>query len=134
MKKKEWVQSVLTKWEEIGNQLSELVVVCDNAPCHRGLEELFSESSASLLRLAPYSPQLNPIEIIWDKVKTYVKLNLDTPVVARPNVEEQRLQYLESVVDEAQSTISDGDRSRAIQHSSTFHQQALDMDDMPVGL
>lgn len=128
-----WMQTVFTRWEEMGNELSELVVVCDNAPCHSKLEEVFLLSPATLLRLGPYSPQLNPIENIWSKVKSVVKSQMEVPTVARPNMGEQRLQYLEDLVEAAKGTISVGDCTRSILHSTSFHQIALSLEDMPVG-
>lgn len=129
----EWISSVLTQWEAMGNQLSELVVVCDNAPCHSKFEEIFLHSPATLLRLGPYSPQLNPIENIWSKIKSFVKSQMEVPNVNPPNMGEQRLQYLETLVEQAKGTISVGDCTRAVMHSTTFHQMALNLEDMPVG-
>lgn len=129
----EWMLTVFAQWEAMGNTLSELVVVCDNAPCHSRLELIFDDCPATLLRLAPYSPQLNPIETIWSKVKTYVKGQMEVPRVTPPNVGDQRLQYLEDLVERAKETITVGDCSRAILHSTTFHEIALSMEDMPVG-
>lgn len=129
----EWMRTVLAKWEELGNELSELVVVCDNAPCHSKFEDVFVDSPAVLLRLGPYSPQLNPIEAIWSKVKSVVKSQMEIPNVNPPNIGEQKLQYLEGLVDNAIQAISLGDCTRAIIHSSTFQQVALDLQDLPVG-
>ena len=46
---------------------------------------------------------------------------------------EQRLVYLESVIDEAKNSITGGDCARAAQHSTVFHGKALAMEDMPAG-
>ena len=75
----------------MGNQLVDLVIIADNAPCHRSLENMLTNTPAKLLRWAPYSPMLNPIESIWSKVKTYVKGHLGIPEVTPPGVVEQRL-------------------------------------------
>ena len=56
-----------------------VVIVIDNAPCHSRIEEILAEeelSRNSILRLAPYSPMLNPIEHIWSLIKASVKSNL----------------------------------------------------------
>jgi len=45
-------------FKDMGNHLQDLMVVCNNATCH-------SDEDADLLRLAPYSPMLDPIETIW---------------------------------------------------------------------
>lgn len=92
------MQTVFTQWQEMGNTLEELVVVCDNAPCHSRLEEAFLDTPAELLRLALYSPQLNPIETIWSKIKSYVKGQMEIPNVSPLNMGEQRLVYLENLI------------------------------------
>lgn len=128
-----WIRQVMDIWQNQGNQLEDLVIVCDNAPCHSHLEEAINETNATLLRLAPYSPMLNPIENIWSKIKSFVKANLRVPVVGRPGVIEQRLQYLEGIIDEAKQTIVGGDCARAAQHSTIHHATALAQENMAVG-
>ena len=66
------------------------VIVCDNASCHSGLEQIFTGKefrAATLLRLGPYSPALNPVEGkhsrvfllivcfigVWSILKSYIK-------------------------------------------------------------
>ncbi|KAJ3649388.1 hypothetical protein Zmor_021135 [Zophobas morio] len=87
----EWVRRLLEEWQAMGNEIADLVLVSDNAPCHSSLEEAVNGTGATLLRLGPYSPMLNPIENIWSKIKTYAKTHLRVPVVAPPGVVEQRL-------------------------------------------
>ncbi|OWY94361.1 Transposase [Phytophthora megakarya] len=60
-----------------------VVVVTDNAPAHSQVESLvikllvtdgiLNGSRLVLLRLAPYTPMLNPIEGCWNVLKTYIK-------------------------------------------------------------
>jgi transposase len=47
------------------------VVVMDNLPCHkvRGVEEAITAAGGRLLYLPPYSPDLNPIENAYSKLK-----------------------------------------------------------------
>ncbi|XP_036343375.1 uncharacterized protein LOC118752589, partial [Rhagoletis pomonella] len=72
----EWVRGLFEKWTSMGNVLSDLVLVCDNTPCHAGLEQVVgSNGSPILLRLGPYSPMLNPIENVWAK-KQYTALEI----------------------------------------------------------
>ena len=57
-----------------------VIVVIDNAPCHHGMEQVFEEEGYrkhQLIRLAPYSPILNPIEHVWSWLKSYVKRELN---------------------------------------------------------
>ncbi|POM74901.1 Hypothetical protein PHPALM_8064 [Phytophthora palmivora] len=53
-----------------------MVLVLDNAPCHCRAEQGFEETEfldATLLRLGPYSPMLNPIKNVFSTFKTAVK-------------------------------------------------------------
>lgn len=51
------------------------VVVMDNLSTHKteAIGELFTRYRTRLLYLPPYSPDLNPIENMWAKVKTKIR-------------------------------------------------------------
>jgi transposase len=51
------------------------VVVMDNLPGHKlpGVRERIEAAGATLLYLPPYSPDFNPIEMIWSKVKRLMR-------------------------------------------------------------
>jgi transposase len=51
------------------------VVVLDNLPAHKSpqVEQLVADAGCRLLRLPPYSPDLNPIEMAISKVKTFLR-------------------------------------------------------------
>lgn len=51
------------------------VVVLDNLPVHKvaGLEEVAQKYGARLLYLPPYSPDFNPIELAFSKLKTWLR-------------------------------------------------------------
>ena len=51
------------------------VVVLDNLPAHKvaGLAELVEACSARLLYLPPYSPDFNPLELAFGKLKTWLR-------------------------------------------------------------
>ena len=51
------------------------VVVLDNLSSHTGakVEEAIAGRKAKLLFLPPYSPDLNPIEKMWSKVKQFLR-------------------------------------------------------------
>jgi hypothetical protein len=117
----------------MGNEVADLVIVCDNAPRHARFEGVINNTEASLLRLGPYSPMLNPIENIWSKIKTYAKTHLRVPQVRGIGVVEQRLLYLEQIIDLAKDTIVGGDCARAAQHTTIFLAASLAMQDMQVG-
>ena len=51
------------------------VVVMDNLPAHKRphVKELVESAGAAVLYLPPYSPDFNPIEMIWSKVKRLLR-------------------------------------------------------------
>jgi transposase len=51
------------------------IVLMDNLSSHKvaGVEEAIESAGASLWWLPPYSPDLNPIEKLWSKVKAWLK-------------------------------------------------------------
>ena len=51
------------------------VVVMDNLSAHKIklVRELIESRGARLIYLPPYSPDLNPIEKCWSKIKTYLR-------------------------------------------------------------
>lgn len=51
------------------------VVVMDNLSAHKikMVRELIESKGARLIYLPPYSPDLNPIEKCWSKIKTYLR-------------------------------------------------------------
>nr|CAI5834115.1 unnamed protein product [Callosobruchus analis] len=93
-----WITNLLQRWQDMGNEVGDLVIVCDNAPCHATFEGVINNTEATLLRLGPYSPMLNPIENIWSKIKAYVKTHLRVPQVRGIGIVEQRLLYLEEII------------------------------------
>ncbi len=52
------------------------VVVMDNLSAHKvdGVVEAIERAGARVLYLSPYSPDFNPIENLWSKLKQYVRL------------------------------------------------------------
>lgn len=51
------------------------VVIMDNVSFHQvsGVKEAIEKVGARLVYLPPYSPELNPIEPMWGKLKTYLR-------------------------------------------------------------
>jgi transposase len=51
------------------------VVVMDNLSAHKGpqIRRLIEAAGASVLYLPPYSPDFNPIEMIWSKIKRLLR-------------------------------------------------------------
>jgi transposase len=65
-----YVEKVLSPTLEQGD-----VVVMDNLPAHKvsGIREMIEGAGAKLIYLPPYSPDLNPIEKCWSKIKTALR-------------------------------------------------------------
>jgi transposase len=51
------------------------IVLMDNLPAHivEDVNELIESRGAKLIYLPPYSPEFNPIEHCWSKVKSYLR-------------------------------------------------------------
>lgn len=51
------------------------IVILDNAQAHQveGVRERIEGAGARVLYLPPYSPDLNPIEMAWSKVKQFLR-------------------------------------------------------------
>lgn len=51
------------------------VIVLDNLGAHRAsrVEEIANHCGARVIWLPPYSPDFSPIELMWSKVKTYLR-------------------------------------------------------------
>jgi transposase len=62
-----WVREVLGPTLQPGD-----IVLWDNLSVHKGagIEALITARGARLLPLSPYSPDFNPIEPCWSKIKT----------------------------------------------------------------
>jgi transposase len=65
-----WVREMLCPALQPGD-----IVLWDNLAAHKvaGVEELLAAHGARLLRLSPYSPDFNPIEPCWAKIKTWLR-------------------------------------------------------------
>jgi transposase len=65
-----YVEEVLTPSLSVGD-----LVVIDNLPAHKveGVRQLIEASGAALLYLPPYSPDLNPIELLFAKLKALLR-------------------------------------------------------------
>jgi transposase len=67
---KKYLENHLTKSLKAGD-----IVVMDNSKAHKvdGVKELIEAVGATVLFLPPYSPDLNPIEQMWSKIKAFLR-------------------------------------------------------------
>jgi len=128
-----WIADLLVTWRNRGKDIRNLVIVCDNAPCHSRIATSLNNTGAQLLRLGPYSPPLNPIETVWSSLKSGVRRKLRIPEVTGRNVGEQRLVYLEAIVESAIDELDNRICVRAYQHSTSFHGDVMELRDLRVG-
>lgn len=76
------------------------VVVLDNLQAHKasGVKQAIEAAGASLIYLPPYSPDFNPIENMWSKVKSHLR-----------RLAARTFETLGDAVDEALSLVTPGD-------------------------
>jgi len=65
-----YVEKILAPTLRVGE-----IVVLDNLSSHKvaGVKELIESAGAEVLYLPPYSPDFNPIELVFSKLKTLVR-------------------------------------------------------------
>ena len=100
----EWIQQLIAKCEE--KHIRNPTFVIDNAPAHSKVETVLeSHENVEILRLAPYSYLLNPIELLWSSFKSNVKREMRQEMpglltvqrTANASLSEQRIQALEAI-------------------------------------
>ena len=89
------------------------VVVLDNLPAHKvaGLAQLVEARGARLLYLPPYSPDFNPIELAFSKLKTWLR-----------TAQARTREALEGVIQMAAEWISEQDARNWFDHCG-YHVQ-----------
>lgn len=52
------------------------IVIMNNMSAQKvsGVKEAIESTGTSLLYLPPYSPDLNPIEMMWSKIKAFIRM------------------------------------------------------------
>ena len=75
----------------------------------------------------------NPVETLWSSLKSSVKSELRVPQVQGPQMGEQRLVYLENIVQVSINGLSNQLCSRENQHTTAFHSKAMNLEEMSVG-
>lgn len=134
-----WVAQLLDTLVDEG--LTDAVIVCDNAPCHNGLEVVFARpeySNFDILRLGPYSPELNPIEGIWSIVKSHIQHNMRAGyaemLAGDPEKKlsqvEWRMQFLKRIANEAIAVIKPEHCSGMVQHAKRRFDAVLNLRDL----
>ena len=83
------------------------IVIMDNLPAHKSprVAQLLAEAGAALCYLPPYSPDYNPIELMWSKVKNHLRS-------VRARTEEQ----LYGAIADALAAVTSNDTRAFFQH------------------
>ena len=137
----DWVRSMCAR---LGDLIENTTLVIDNAPCHSDLESICNGDLEGLkiLRLAPYSAPLNPIEETWSTLKAHIKSTLaeKMPLMLRTttppsgiSMVEFRLQFLEEAVDTNIHHISPQLCLRCINHVQRHYPSVLALEDLGMG-
>lgn len=50
-------------------------LILDNLPIHKDIEDIFKDKNIDILYLPPYTPEYNPIEMMWAKIKHFLRKN-----------------------------------------------------------
>lgn len=84
------------------------IVIADNLSAHKatGVQEAIAARGARLLYLPPYSPDLNPIERCWSKIKTFLRA-----------AEARTHEALDAAVTRALATVTESDARAWFAHS-----------------
>lgn len=66
----EYIQNILVPTLQKGD-----IVIMDNLRCHKvkGVKEAIEKAEARVLYLPAYSPDFNPIEMMWSKMKSHLR-------------------------------------------------------------
>ena len=116
-------------------------IVIDNAPCHSRAEEVFNDPQfdhVTLLRLAPYSPMLNPIENAWSEVKSIAKRELSGQLQeilaftsdTGESATEFRLMRLERIIEYSMNLISISNINSYLAGVQRNYSAAINLQDM----
>jgi transposase len=137
-----WIRELVQGVINQGIPSNSIVVVLDNAPCHSRVEQAVVDfPGTTILRLAPYSPMLNPIESAWSVIKAKLKekeaASLQLMLNANHNgltQTEWRMRYLEGLIDEARPAVTNMMCMQFVNHTVTFFADAIALRDMPAGI
>ncbi|KAH9103403.1 hypothetical protein AeMF1_020253 [Aphanomyces euteiches] len=139
----DWLRDMLRQAKAHFGALGDLLVICDNAPCHSRLGNVLDEEEfgdVSLLRLSPYSPMMNPIENLWSMMKNHVKSLLRERLAAfmgpapdGQTRDEFRLSYLEHVAHEVIAGVDVNRLHRLSLRLEHFYTIAENLGNMEVG-
>lgn len=133
-----WLKQLISICNEDGIQYP--TVVIDNAPVHSKLETILEDmEDVQIIRLAPYSYLLNPIELAWSSFKSVVKqiLREETPDLmaytktsGMISATEYRMRSLEKIAHIAKETLTTKKLLGFANHVEKFYSTVFQMKDL----
>ena len=87
----------------MASQRPDLLVMQDNAPSHKAAQTLqeFGERGISPIEWPPYSPDLNPIENVWNLMKNYIQAKYPDLGGGRQRSQDQLREIVKEAWDQA---------------------------------
>ena len=124
--------------------LENVIVVIDNAPSHSSIENFIAAkpgyAGLSVIRMAPYSAPLSPIEYLWSAVKSQCKNEMTSQMTEILNGSghltqtEHRLRVMETILDSAVRGKSDSHAcEQYYNHVQRFYADVVDKKDLLYG-
>jgi len=128
-----------------GTLAQNIVIICDNAPCLSNIERVLLEPEfqlCTILRLGPYSPQLNPIEAVWsftkEKFKSLhaVRKNAMMEGTGRNDLTmtEFRVRYVENLIDDVMPTVTRQKCIACFNHVQGLYPRVIALQDLECGV
>jgi transposase len=137
----EWMKELLDELFKQGFSGEGVALVIDNAPCHSRVEQIKEQaeySKVDIIRLAPYSPALNPIEMAWSAIKARIKASiaegLREPQPQGLTKTEHRLRVVEKCIDDARQVVTPAMAQAFCNRVQRHHAACLREEDISVGI
>ncbi|XP_022902532.1 uncharacterized protein [Onthophagus taurus] len=136
---KQWLRRLIATCTADGIEKPTFII--DNAPVHSNLEsELEPEEDIEIVRLAPYSYLLNPIELLWSSFKSSVKVQMQERMQEILNyrrvnnqgltLHEYRMRILEEISDRAIQEVQQQHLLRYSNHVERYYAAALQQENI----
>ena len=114
-----WVKDLLDTYKSQGMPHRGIAIVCDiKKPIRMNLQALINRRypQIQLIRLGPYASALNPMEILWSKVKSNIKCNVRQCMISGSVSKEQSSLYIQNFIHHTIISLTESDGERASQH------------------
>ncbi|KAH9097341.1 hypothetical protein LEN26_017139 [Aphanomyces euteiches] len=122
----DWLRGMLRYARSHFHGLKDIVVICDNAPCHSRVEQVFEEDESS----AHIHHNSIRLRIVVSSLAAFMG---PPPVDPQMTLEEFRLQYLENCAERALAEIDPLRNDRFTNRLDWFYGLAQDLTDMSIG-